>query len=176
MKLEDDAALFLMAAEIVGVDSAGMLEWADRCILALDILPTWLIGLSTSGTGRLEDAYSLLRQACNQKLCDTEHRIITVIHAHGAGRLTLADALMCLWRIWDGAYHTQDFPEDFADILVEWDCLDNPTELPPDLESRCTNLFESYRADRGGVDSHYRKPENRKGQQAEDGDPSQRPC
>ena len=83
---------------------------------------------------------------------------------------------MRLWRIWDSAHATQDFPEDFADLLVEWDCLDNPTEIPPGLGTRCVSLFGAYRAARSFVGSHYRKPEIEQGQQAEDGDTSQRPC
>jgi hypothetical protein len=168
MNLSDEGALLLMASEHATIDRAMLVKWADEKIADWDTPIEWLIELSTLQSSRLEDYVSVLRHTCSNELCDTEHRIMVVIDAHAAGILALDSSIGSLWKIWSGPrnlYDTDRFPDEFADGLVAWDCLEDLSVIPPSLAQRFERLFQEFRTTHTSVTSYYRHQWKKNSQQ-----------
>jgi len=167
MNLSDEAALVLMAAEHATIDQASIVKWVDDKIAQCDIPTDWMIELSTLKSNRLVDYVSVLRHKASSELYDTEHRMMAIIDAHAAGALTLDASISALWKVWSGTrnlYDTDNFPDDFADGLVAWDCLEDISVIPPSLVHRFELLFQEFRTAHPNVTSYYRHQSNKNGQ------------
>ena len=97
---------------------------------------------------------------------------MAVIDAHTAGILALDDSIGARLKIWSGPrnlYDADGFPDEFADGLVAWDCLEDLSVIPPSLAQRFERLFQEFRTTHPSVTSYYRHQWKKNGQSGRGG-------
>lgn len=153
MDLPRQAGLLLVAAEYLPLTREEIVTWADRKIAACPEPPPWLIELSTLGSERLEDYYSLLRQTSRPAPIDPEAMVAMALDATLLGRRDEEETLAALFRLWVGRGQgtTTELPGELLDLVVEWDCHPNYPALTAEFRERCKETFRSWRQEHAAV-------------------------
>ncbi|MBK1882660.1 hypothetical protein JIN85_09545 [Luteolibacter pohnpeiensis] len=145
-----ESSLLLIAAENLALTHEDIVKWADAKIANIEFPPDWLIALSLLDSTHMEDYHSVLRPVAHLHESNADHAIAFVLNAYRSGTRSLHDTLTGLWKIWcgpDNRYETEFFPSSFENILIQWDCLDDLSQIPPELVTRCDEEFAKYRSE-----------------------------
>jgi hypothetical protein len=145
-----EAAIVLYAAERGLLTPAELREWASRKIEALPKPTLWLVELGNGPLPSVNDALESLRAHAARLGHRRKLQIIMLRHAQG--RLSLTDALGQLFEVQIASsmsFNLEDEP--LVDALSDWDCLDNPDEVPEPLRFELFRLFADYLRDASEV-------------------------
>ena len=136
-------AAWVHEAALQGITSpSDIIRWADSWITALDEPPYWLIELSTLKSPNTKDYAAIIEPELRQTLTISQ-KINLIASAVANDLLKLEEARGALFLDWVMAPRvgSRNFPEPIADLLVEWDSLD---EMPADFETRFRAALENH--------------------------------
>ena len=130
----DEAAWVFEAAVLKIAKPESIVAWADEKIMQLDQPPYWLIELSTLKSLDPEDYASIIKPQLREALT-ISRKISLIASAIDHGLFEPDEARSALFQEWVLAPRedSRGFPEPIADLLVEWDSLD---EMRDDFETR----------------------------------------